>query len=159
MMRRVVLIASLITATFLVFAGPAQGANYGGCSAAASTTSVSPGDTVTISGSGAKANGTVTASVNGTSIGSGTASATGSYSFSATVPAGVSGTVTVSVACGDPTLVASLTLTVASTSPTGIVRTGSSDAIPATAIAIGLITVGAALLGVSRRRSHSKTAA
>ncbi len=159
MMRRVVLIASLITATFFVFAGAARAQDYGGCTATASATNVAPGDTVTISGTGAAPNGTVTASVNGSSIGSGTASATGSYSFTATVPTGVSGAVSVSVACGDPSIVAALTLTVASTSGAGLARTGSSDAIPATTIAIGLITAGAVVLGVSRRRRHSKTAA
>jgi hypothetical protein len=161
MLRRVLLIVGLITASFAVFAGPARAQDYGGCTATASTTTVAPGDTITISGSGAAANGTVSASVNGTQIGSGTASATGSYSFSATVPAGVSGTLSVSVACGDPSLVASLTLTVsgAVTSSSGLARTGSSDAIPAATVAIGLITAGAVALGISRRRRHSNTAA
>ena len=66
MMRRVILIASLITATFFVFAGPARAADYAAARVTASNTTVAPGDTVTISGTNAKAKGTVTASVNGT---------------------------------------------------------------------------------------------
>jgi LPXTG-motif cell wall-anchored protein len=160
MIRRVLLIAGLITASLFFFAGPARAQDYGGCSATASKTNVVPGDQITVSGSGAQANAAVTASVGGTRIGSGTASATGSFSFSATVPTNASGTVSVSVACGgDPARVASLTLTVAVTSAGGLPRTGSSDTIPATTVAIGLITAGAVALGISRRRRHGKTAA
>jgi hypothetical protein len=165
MMRRVVLIAGLITATFLVFAGPAHGQSYAGITATASTTDVAPGGTITISGAGATPNCTVAATENGTRIGSGTASSTGSFSFSVTVLAAV-GTETVTVGCEGSSAVASLTLTVGAappgpvvTSPGGLARTGSSDAIPATTIAIGLITAGAVVLGLSRRRRHSKTAA
>jgi hypothetical protein len=159
MMRRVLLIAGLVTASFFVFAGAARAQDYGGFSVTASKTTVVPGDTVTISGSGARPNSTVTATINGRSIGLGTASATGTFSFTVTIPSDVAGAVTVSVTDGSAANVGSVTLTVASTSVEGLARTGSSDAIPATTIAIGLITAGAVALGISRRRRHSKTAA
>lgn len=158
-MRRLLLITGLITATLFVFAGAASAQNYGGFSVTASKTSVAPGDTITISGTGARPNSTLTATINGRTIGSGTASATGSFSFNVTIPSDVAGAVTVSVTDGTAADVGAVTLTVASTSAEGLARTGSSDAIPATTIAIGLITAGAVALGVSRRRRHSKSAA
>jgi LPXTG-motif cell wall-anchored protein len=157
MIRRVLFVAGLVMATFFVFAGPAR-ADYGGCNATASVTNVSPGDKITISGTGAEPNGAVSASVGGTSIGSGTASATGTFSFSATVPSTASGTISVSVNCGDGAGVDALTVTVASTSAEGLPRTGSSDAKPATMLGIGLVTAGALALGISRRRRHNHAA-
>ncbi|HEX2383310.1 MAG TPA: LPXTG cell wall anchor domain-containing protein [Acidimicrobiales bacterium] len=159
MIRRVLLIAGLITASLFFFAGPARAADYGGFHVTASKTNVVPGDTITISGDGAKPGSAVSAIVNGVVIGSGTASATGSFSFTATVPTGVAGAVTVSVSDGDAADAGTLTLTVASTSTEGLPRTGSSDTIPATTVAIGLITAGAVALGISRRRRHGKTTA
>jgi flagellar basal body rod protein FlgF len=159
MVRRLLLIAGLITATFFVFGGPARAADYAGLSVTASQTNVAPGDTITISGTGARPNSTVTATINGKSIGSGTASATGTFSFSVTIPSDVSGTVTVSVSDGSSAGVGSVTLTVASTSAQPLARTGSSNAVPATTLAVGLITAGVVALGLSRRRRHSKTVA
>jgi len=158
MIRRVLLIAGVITASLFFFAGPARAQDYGGCTATASKTNVLPGDQITVSGSGATASGPVSASISGTSVGSGTATASGSFSFGATVPTSASGTVSMSVNCGSAGT-AAVTLTVAVTSSEGLPRTGSSDTIPATTIAIGLITAGAVALGISRRRRHSNTAA
>ena len=163
MIRRVLVIASLVGATFFAFAGTAQAQDYGGCTATASKTTVAPGDTVTISGSGATANGTVTASVNGTSVGSGTASASGTFSFTATIPANVSGTISVSVNCGGSAGVEGLTLTVsgtaATTSTSGLARTGSSDTFPAAAVGIALVGAGGLALIFARRRRHGDTPA
>jgi LPXTG-motif cell wall-anchored protein len=157
MIRRVLLIAGVITASLFFFAGPARAQTYSGCKATASKTNVLPGDQITVSGTGATA-GPVSASISGANVGSGTASATGSYSFSATVPTSASGTVSMSVNCGSAG-VAAVTLTVGVTSAEGLPRTGSSDTMPATTVAIGLITAGAVALGISRRRRHSKSAA
>jgi LPXTG-motif cell wall-anchored protein len=158
MIRRVLFIAGLAFASLVFFAGPAR-ADYGGCNATASVTNVSPGQQITVSGTGAEPNGAVSASIGSTQIGSGTASATGTYSFSATIPSTASGTVTVSVSCGDGGGVDALTITVASTSENGLARTGSSDAMPFTTMGIGLVTAGALVLVVARRRRHNKIAA
>jgi LPXTG-motif cell wall-anchored protein len=160
MIRRVLVIASLAAATVFAFAGTAQAQTYGGCTATASKTTVAPGDVVTISGTGATANGTVTASVNGTAVGSGTASASGTFSFSATIPANVSGTISVSVNCGGSAGVLGLTLTVsgtaaATTTTSGLARTGTSDTFPFAAVGIALVGVGGLVLLFSRRRRHS----
>jgi LPXTG-motif cell wall-anchored protein len=158
MIRRVLFVAGLVLATFFVFAGSAR-ADYGGCNATASVTNVTPGQQITVSGTGAEPNGAVSASVGGTTIGSGKATATGSYSFSATIPANAAGTVSVSVSCGDGGGVDALTVTVASTSSEGLARTGSSDTMPAATLGIGLVTAGAVALGISRRRRHNNSAA
>jgi LPXTG-motif cell wall-anchored protein len=149
MIRRVLVIASLAAATVFAFAGTAQAQTYGGCTATASKTTVAP-----------TANGTVTASVNGTAVGSGTASASGTFSFSATIPANVSGTISVSVNCGGSAGVLGLTLTVsgtaaATTTTSGLARTGTSDTFPFAAVGIALVGVGGLVLLFSRRRRHS----
>src|SRR5262245_54683018 len=99
MMRRVLLIASLTMATFLVFAGTASAQSYAGFTVTASTTNVTPGETITLSGSGARANCALSAVVNGVQIGSGTAGATGAFTFTVTVPTDAAGSVPVTVSC------------------------------------------------------------
>jgi LPXTG-motif cell wall-anchored protein len=150
MIRRTVLMTGVLVAALgLAFATPAHGQEYGGCNATASDTDVSPGDTITIEGSGASAGGTVTASIDGAVVGSGTADASGNFSFDVTIPATASGSEQLTVDCGGTANVAGITLTVSGTAPTDgatdddeLPRTGDQSTGPAAALAIALIGAG-----------------
>ncbi|MFZ6004052.1 MAG: hypothetical protein ACOYXM_08985 [Actinomycetota bacterium] len=136
-----------------------------------SDTTPSAGDTVTVSGTGAEPNGTVTASLDGAQVGSGTATGAGAFSFSATIPSTATGTETLSVDCVDSgSSVLSLTLTVtpaavttttaAPTTTTTVAaaelaRTGSNSSLPMTQIALATLAVGGLVLGAARMRKRA----
>jgi hypothetical protein len=147
-------------AGFFALAAPAGAQTYGGCHAAASSTTVSPGQTITVSGTGAVADATVVASIGDAVVGSGQSDSTGNFSFSATIPAGLSGTQTLSVNCGEAAGVDAITLTVGATTTTTapLPVTGSSHTIPLTKLAVGLVAVGGIAVVVARRRSRSGNA-
>jgi hypothetical protein len=69
-MRRVVLITLFVAAIgSFALASHAGAQSYGGCQATASSTSVAPGDTITVSGTGAAPEGTVVASIGDSDVG------------------------------------------------------------------------------------------
>src|SRR6476620_2535112 len=146
--RRGVPVLCLVFASLVTFAGTAH-ADYGGCHASASKSTVAAGESITISGTGARPAAMVTAAIGGTSIGSAAATTTGTFSFAAKVPTNATGTVTVSVNCCLGAGTDSLTLTVASSTSTPLARTGSDTGAMAT-VAISLVAAGAILLGYSR---------
>jgi LPXTG-motif cell wall-anchored protein len=155
MLRRILLIAAAILAIGVVSSAPAgAGGNYGGCSATVSDTTPEPGQTVTVTGSGAADGGTVSASVDGTEVGTGTADAAGDFTFEATIPADADGEVTLDVSCGANRGTFPVVLTVAAGAPT-LPATGSSDTLPLTAIALGALAVGGVVLGGARLRARS----
>jgi len=112
--HRVFLLVAVLAmlGSWFVLPGPAHGQSYGGCQATVSSTDVSAGQTITVTGSGAVADGTVTASIDGSEVGSGTADGAGNFSFAATIPDTASGSETLSVDCGGGA-VEDITLTVA----------------------------------------------
>ncbi len=159
---RGLLAAVLLTAAgWVALAGPAGAQAYGGCQATASSTNVSPGQTITVSGSGAQNNGTVVATIGGTQVGSGTADANGNFNFSASIPQSASGTVAMSVDCGGGA-VASITLTVAvpatttTTTTATLSRTGAAHTASLTAVAVVMLAAGGLALLLSRRRVKAR---
>jgi len=133
-------------------AAPAHAQQYQGCQATVSDVTVAPGQTITVTGSGADPGDTVTAAINST-IGSGDADANGNFSFPATVPADLSpGTYTLTVRCGDGAtdIIIEVGLIPVSTGP--VPRTGSNSPLPFAKLGIALIAAGGLALAVSRRR-------
>ncbi len=135
-------------------ASAGAGGTYGGCSAAVSDTTPEPGQTVTVSGSGAADGGSVSASIDNNEIATGTADAAGDFSFEATIPSNASGTVSLSVSCGANRGTFPITLTVVLGS-SNLPATGTSSTLPLTAIALGAIAVGGVVLGGARLRARS----
>jgi LPXTG-motif cell wall-anchored protein len=157
MIRRILVLGAVACAMLAVgLAAPASAQTYQGCVATLSDTTPSPGQTITVSGTGAKAGAHVSASIGGVTIGTGTAAADGSFSFNAVVPSDASGTVTVTVDCNadNPnSVVEAITITVGATTTAPLPVTGSSSTLPLTKLAVVLLSAGALMLVVSRRRS------
>lgn len=156
MLRRILVLSAAVLAVGGVALAPAGaqdgGGNYGGCNATVSDTTVQPGQTVTVTGSGAAVGGDVSASIDGTEVGSGTADAEGNFTFSATIPAGASGNVTLSVSCGPNRGVDTVVLGVgADTLP----ETGSNSSFPMAQAGLAAVALGGALLGASRFRARA----
>jgi LPXTG-motif cell wall-anchored protein len=157
-MIRKTMAAGLVVMGFMAMAfvmGPtADAQEYLGCQAVLSDTTPDPGQTVTVSGTGAAAGDTVTARLNGSTIGSGTADSGGSFSFPATIPAGTAaGTATVNVDCGPNGGVAGVTITVsAARGGGGVATTGSNSTLPLTKLGLSLVVVGGLFVAFSRRR-------
>lgn len=157
MFRRILFIGVVVLAAGTVALSPAAaqdggGGNYGGCNASVSDTNVQPGQTVTVTGSGATVDGAVVATIGEDEVGSGTADAEGNFSFDATIPSGASGNQTLSVSCGPNRGVADLVLGVGSDQ---LPATGSSSTVPMTQIALAALVVGAGALGAARLRTHA----
>lgn len=159
MLRRTLLIAAMVLAAGgVVLASPAGAQNYGGCTATVSDTTPTPGQVVTVSGTGAAMSGTVTASLDSAEIGTGTADEAGEFSFSATIPTTATGEETLSVSCGGGS-VDDLTLTVgAATGSPNLPATGSSSSIPLAQLAVGALAIGGISLLVANRRRASASA-
>jgi LPXTG-motif cell wall-anchored protein len=161
MIRRILVLGAVACAMLAVGLTAPAGAQtgYQGCNVTLSDTTPTAGETITVSGTGATPNHTVVASIGGVTIGSGQADGTGAFSFLATIPAGVSGTVVVNVDCNaeNPnSVVEGVTITVgAGGGGTGepLPVTGSSSTLPLTKLAVVLLSAGALMLVVSRRRS------
>jgi LPXTG-motif cell wall-anchored protein len=155
MVRRILLIAAAILAIGVASMAPASAGNtYGGCNAAVSDTTPEPGQTVTVSGTGAADGGTVSASIADNEIATGTADAAGAFEFEATIPASATGTVSLAVSCGANRGTFPITLTVVAGSG-NLPATGTSSTIPLTLIALGALAVGGVVLGGARLRTRS----
>jgi len=168
MVRRILLTVALVCAAGVALSAPASAQNYGGCQAQLSPTTAAPGQTITVSGSGAPAASSVTASIDGAQVGSGTSDGTGNFSFSATVPTTASGNETVTVSCGTNgtgtavlavTAQNTTTTTVAGTTTTvaaaGLPRTGTSDTMPLTVAGLVAVALGGTVLVIARRRAQT----
>ncbi|MDQ6698341.1 MAG: hypothetical protein M3Z46_12875 [Actinomycetota bacterium] len=181
------LVALLCGACWLVSASPAPGAwaasaqtpnpnsNYQGCQAFVSDVTVVPGQTITVSGSGADAGDTVTAALERT-IGTGVADHNGNFSFSGTIPStAAAGSQALTVACGPDGGIGTISITIgradagsgpittSGAAPGGgqapghvgngsLPRTGAGNVIPLIKLGVALIALGAVALAVARRR-------
>jgi LPXTG-motif cell wall-anchored protein len=131
------------------------GAGHDGCVATVSDTTPSPGQTVTVDGSGAADGGSVSATLDGAEVGSGTADAEGTFSFSATIPSSASGDETLEVSCGAGRGVASVSLTVSASGSGQLPATGSSSTAPMTTVGLAAVALGGAALGAARWRTRA----
>jgi LPXTG-motif cell wall-anchored protein len=154
MFRRMLLIAALVLAAGgAAFASPAGAQNYGGCTASVSDDTPTPGQVITVSGTGAALSGTVTASLDDAEIGTGTADAAGEFSFSATIPTSASGSEELTVDCGGGSVDA-ITLTVGTAGGSGsLPATGSNSSLPLAQAAVAALALGGIALVASRRRA------
>lgn len=136
----------------LAGAAPAGAQTYSGCQAVLSDITPEPGQTITVTGTGAKAGDVVTATLNNVVIGSGVADTNGSFQFSATIPVGTpTGTATVFVNCGPDGGTLGVVITVGATTAPPLPRTGAGNTIPLLKLGIALIAAGALILALRRR--------
>ena len=163
--RRLATVLAVLAATAVGYA-PAQAqtttcpssTTYAPSSGTATVTdsTVTPGQTVTVSGGGFASGSTVTISLNpgGTALGSDTAGADCSFSAAVTIPTSVlAGSYTIQASGTDPSgnaRVLSAAVTVGAAG--GLPTTGSNNTEPLTVAGIGLILIGAAAVVVVRRR-------
>ena len=157
MFRRMLLIAALVLAAGgVAVASPAGAQNYGGCTATVSDTTPTPGQVVTISGTGAALSGAVTASLDGAEIGAGTADTAGEFSFSATIPTTATGSETLSVDCGGGSVdSAVLTVTATVGGSDTLPATGSSSPLPLAGAAVAALAIGGGAIVIARRRASA----
>lgn len=160
MFRRILITGAAVLAAGTVAIAPAAaqdgGGNYGGCSATVSDSNVQPGQSVTVSGSGAAVDGAVSASLDGTVVGTGTADAQGDFSFSVTIPASASGNETLTVSCGANRGTDALVLGVGSDL---LPATGTSSTFPMAQTGVAALALGAAALGAARvRKARAESA-
>ena len=164
MIRRTVALCLLLLVVPAVAAAQQYPPEQG--TAQVSDSSVTPGGTTTISGSGCAASAPVTIAFDGGQIDQGTADATGAFSEDVTIPSDASaGSHTLSASCSDAdggTLVLSSTITVEggaapgpAAGPTtggGLPATGNDSTVPLTRVAMMLVVVGSAFVVLARRR-------
>ena len=157
MFRRMLLIAALVLAAGgVAAASPAGAQNYGGCMATVSDTTPTPGQTITVSGTGAAKSGAVTASLDSAVIGSGTADTAGEFSFSATIPTTASGAEELTVNCGGGSVdVLTFTVAAAVTGSGNLPATGSSSTLPLVGAALAAVAIGGGVLALARRRASA----
>jgi len=134
----------------MVFA-PAAHAQYnpGDPGASVSDSTVSSGDTVTVTADGCEVGSTVTFFLDGNSLGSGVADADGTAAADVVIT-GSPGTYTISNSCNDLTI----EVTIAGAATAGALpRTGSDSSLPLAQVAIVLIAAGGLLIIAARKRS------
>lgn len=153
MIRRMFILGALA----LVALAPAAHAQYGGASVSDST--VSRGDTVTVTAIDCPVGSTVDFYLDGSPLGSAVADAGGTASADVVIDAS-DGVHQITNSCND----AVLSITVSSPGSAGVVRgpgalprTGTDSSLPLTKIAVVLIAAGGLLIVVARDRSR-KTA-
>jgi hypothetical protein len=147
MIRRMFVLGAL---ALMVFA-PAAHAQYSGSpGASVSDSTVSSGDTVTVSATGCTPGSTVTFSLDGSQIGSGTTDANGTASADVVIT-GSAGSHTITNSCNDAVI--SITIEGATAAAGALPRTGSDSSLPLAKIAIVLIVAGGLLVAVARDRS------
>lgn len=158
MFRRILITGAAVLAAGSMAIAPAAaqdgGSNYSGCNATVSDSNVQPGQTLTVSGSGAAVDGAVSASLDGATVGTGTADADGDFSFSITIPASASGNETLTVSCGTNRGTDAIVLGVGSDL---LPATGSSSTFPMAQTGIAALAIGAAALGAARVRKARAT--
>lgn len=126
---------------------------------------VTPGQTIKVSGTGFPAGCDVVILVNGSSVATVTTDAAGSFSTGVTLGSSISGSVTIGAQAGS--FVRTLTLTVASTTattptttaPTPLPRTGSDSTMRLTGMGLALVAAGGLALATARRRTRATVSA
>jgi LPXTG-motif cell wall-anchored protein len=158
MMRRMLGMTAILFAALLSFASPVSAQTSGNTSVGGSDTTPTPGQTITVTGSGCPANSPVNFFFDDQAAGSTTADGNGDFSGQATVPSNASsGTHTVTAQCGAVVMGFQVEVSPAGTAAAAIPRTGSSTTIPLASIALALLAVGGLFVLFARRRrvSHS----
>jgi len=162
--------AFAIAAMLALFAGSASAQYEPTGSQVLSDTTVRPGDTITVSGTGCPANASVTTTFDrSTVLGSTTAGSDGTFSLSVTIPSdAVPGRHTITSTCGDLVLSSTITVLGASTGTGGstgtgtgggaLPRTGTNSTVPLTQIGVGLLAIGGVLMIVARKRRQASLA-
>lgn len=164
MIKRTLAAMALVSMGLLaVLAGPASALYQPQASQTLSANVVTPGQTITVSGTGCAANSTVKTSFDGVMLNSTTAGSDGSFSESVTIPANASvGTHTITSTCGSLVLSSTLTVRAASTSTGGtstggtLPRTGTNSR-PLVNMGLGLLAVGGLFLVVARKKRSTST--
>lgn len=146
MIRRMFILGAM---ALMVFAPAAHAQYTGDPGASVSDSTVSSGDTVTVTAEGCEVGSTVTFFLDGNSIGSGVADADG-VAAADVVITGSPGSHTISNSCNDLTIA----ITIAGGGTAGALpRTGSDSSLPLAKIAIVLIAAGGLLIIAARKRS------
>jgi LPXTG-motif cell wall-anchored protein len=125
---------------------------------------VTPGQTITVNGTGFPPGCDVVILVNGSSVATVTTDAAGSFSTGVTLGSSISGTVTIGAQAGS--FVRTVTLTVATgatptsappttVAPTPLPRTGSDSTMRLTGMGLALVAAGGLALVTARRRTRA----
>ncbi|MCB1007134.1 MAG: hypothetical protein KDB35_23325 [Acidimicrobiales bacterium] len=156
MIRRILVLGAVALA-MLVFA-PAAHAQYppGTPGASVSDSTVSSGDTVTVTATGCDVGSTVTFYLNGATLGSAVADADGAASADVVIT-GSPGTYQISNSCNSAVI--DITITGAGVTPGNLARTGTDSSLPLAKIAIVLIAAGGLLVVAARDRSKKSVSA
>ena len=150
MIRRMLILAAVALVAF----APAAHAQYGDGSITVSDSTVTRGQTITVTVDGCEPGEEVTFFFDGADAGSATADDSGTATGSVTVPGdATAGEHVISNSCNDATIV--VTVEVAGTAA-ALPRTGSDSSLPLAKVAIVLIAAGGLLVLVSRDRSGRK---
>lgn len=151
MIRRMFTLGAMALMAFMVLA-PAAQAQYtppGNPGASVSDSTVSSGDTVTVTASGCEVGSTVDFFLDGNPLGSGVADANGDASADVVI-SGSPGTHTISNSCNDLTV----PVVIAGGATAGALpRTGTDSSLPLAKIAAVLIVAGGLLIIAARKRS------
>jgi LPXTG-motif cell wall-anchored protein len=171
MLRRALVSLIALSAALLITTGTsqAQSDDYAGaCAIAVSPTNPHAGDTVTVTGTNFPTSpSSVPIKIGSQNIGTAHIDADGEFSQAVTIPSGLSGTQTISVACGttgvDATTNVNVIAAQQSSSSSGggapLARTGTNSTQPLVLAGLGALAVGTALVLTARRRRAGRTAA
>ena len=152
MIRRMFILGAM---ALMVFA-PAAHAQYNGTpGASVSDSTVSSGDTVTVTATGCDPGTTVDFFLDGNPLGSAVTDDSGTASADVVIDA-TDGTHQITNSCN--TAVLSITVGQASAATGALPRTGSDNSLPLAKIAVVLIAAGGLLIVAARDRSKKKTA-
>lgn len=151
MIRRMLILGVMALALFV----PAAHAQYnpGTPGATVSDSTVTSGDTVTVTATGCEPGSTVTFYLDGNTLGSATTDDSGTASADVVIT-GSPGTHQISNSCND----AVISITIAGATAGALPRTGSDSSLPLAKIAIVLIAAGGLLIVAARDRSKKATA-
>ena len=154
MIRRMLILAAVA----LVVLAPAAHAQYGGDgSISVDDSTVTRGQTITVTVDGCEPGEEVTFFFDGSAAGSATADDTGTATGTVTVPSDASaGDHVISNSCNDATITVTVEVAAATTTGAALPRTGSDSSLPLAKVAIVLIAAGGLLVLVSRDRSSRK---
>lgn len=156
MIRRMFILGAM---ALVVLAPAAHAQNYGAAGASVSDSTVSSGDTVTVTATGCEPGSTVSFLLDGSPLGSGVTDADGTASADVVIVAS-DGTHQITNSCND----AVLTITVgagaaAATGAGALPRTGSDSSLPLAKVAVVLIAAGGLLIVATRDRSKKTVTA
>lgn len=151
MIRRMLILGVMALALFV----PAAHAQYnpGTPGASVSDSTVTSGDTVTVTATGCEPGSTVTFYLDGNTLGSATADDSGTAAADVVIT-GSPGAHQITNSCND----AVISITIAGATAGALPRTGSDSSLPLAKIAIVLIAAGGLLIVAARDRSKKVTA-